>query len=121
EFTLPSGRSAMRRLLERDVEFDAVVAANDYMALATIEVLRSVGRRVPEDVAVCGFDDVTAAACATPSLSSLRQPLWQLGAQAVKILGELWEGRPVAECTSTSLALVVRESCGCQHCVPPTE
>ncbi len=121
EFTLPSGRSAMRRLLERNVEFDAVVAANDYMALATIEVLRSVGLRVPDDVAVFGFDDVNAAACATPSLSSLRQPLWQLGARAVQVLVEQWAGRPVPERTSTPLSLVVRESCGCQHCVPPTE
>jgi phosphoserine phosphatase RsbU/P len=121
EFTLPSGRSAMRRLLDRNVKFDAVVAANDYMALATIEVLRSAGLRVPDDVSVCGFDDVNAAACATPSLSSLRQPLWQLGAQAVQTLRDVWAGRPVPACTSTPLVLVVRESCGCQHCVPPTE
>lgn len=121
EFTLPSGRAAMRRLMEKQVKFDAVVAANDYMALATIEVLRSAGLRVPDDVAVCGFDDVNAAACATPSLSSLRQPLWQLGANAVKTIVAQWEGRSVPECTSTPLDLVVRESCGCQHAVPPTE
>lgn len=121
EFTLPSGRAAMRRLIERQVKFDAVVAANDYMALATIEVLRSAGLRVPDDVAVCGFDDVNAAACATPSLSSLRQPLWQLGAAAVQTIMAMWEGRSVPACTSTPLNLVVRESCGCQHAVPATE
>src|SRR5690606_28619706 len=82
EFTLPSGRAAMRRLMARNVPFDAVVAANDYMALATIEVLRSAGLRVPDDISVSGFDDVNAAACATPSLTSLRQPLWQLGRPA---------------------------------------
>lgn len=121
EFTLPSGRNAMRRLMDRKVQFDAVVAANDYMALATIEVLRSAGLRVPDDIAVCGFDDVDAAACATPSLTSLRQPLWELGAQAVKTVIDLWEGKSVPLCTRTRLPLIVRESCGCQHCVPATE
>lgn len=121
EFTLPSGRAAMRRLMARNVPFDAVVAANDYMALATIEVLRSAGLRVPDDISVSGFDDVNAAACATPSLTSLRQPLWQLGSQAVKTLVDVWEGTTVPSCTSTPLTLIIRESCGCQHCVPPTE
>jgi sigma-B regulation protein RsbU (phosphoserine phosphatase) len=121
EFTMPSGRAAMRRLMARKVPFDAVVAANDYMALATIEVLRSAGLRVPEDISVSGFDDVNAAACATPSLTSLRQPLWQLGGQAVKTLVDVWEGGEVPPCTNTPLTLIVRESCGCQHCVPPTE
>lgn len=121
EFTLPSGRAAMRRFMARKVEFDAVVAANDYMALATIEVLRSAGLRVPDDIAVCGFDDVNAAACATPSLTSLRQPLWELGSHAVKTIVDQWEGRPVRPCHNTPLTLIVRESCGCQHCVPPTE
>lgn len=121
EFTLQSGREAVRRLLSRTAKFDAVVAANDYMALAAIEVLRSTGRSIPDDVAVCGFDDVNAAACATPSLTTLRQPLWELGGQAVRHLVDLWEGRTVAPCASTPLSLVVRESCGCEHCVPPSE
>lgn len=121
DFTLLSGREAMLRLLARTRDFDALVAANDYMALAGVEVLREVGLRVPEDVAVCGFDDINAAACATPSLTSLRQPLWQLGTRAVSTLVDVWEGQPVAECVSTPLALIVRDSCGCKHHVAATE
>jgi phosphoserine phosphatase RsbU/P len=121
DFTLLSGREAMLKLLGRSRDFDALVAANDYMALAGVEVLRDAGLRVPEDVAVCGFDDINAAACSTPPLTSLRQPLWQLGTQAVTTLVDIWEGRPVADCVSMPLSLVVRDSCGCKHHVAPTE
>lgn len=121
DFLLQSGREAMLKILERTRDFDGLVAANDYMALAAIEVLRGVGLRVPEDIAVCGFDDVNAAACASPSLTSSRQPLWELGTQAVATLVDIWEGRPVQACVSTSLALIVRDSCGCKHHVAPTE
>lgn len=121
DFTLPSGRDAMLRLLARTRDFDAVVAANDYMALASIEVLRSVGISVPDAVAVCGFDDINAAACTTPSLTSLRQPLWQMGTQAVACLVEQWQGRPVVDCGAMPLGLIVRDSCGCKHHVSATE
>lgn len=121
DFLIQSGRKTMQKVLARTRDFDAVVAANDYMALAAVEVLRGAGVRVPEDVSVCGFDDINAAACATPSLTSLRQPLWPLGTQAVTTLVDLWAGRSVPDRASTPLSLIVRDSCGCKHSVAPTE
>lgn len=121
DFTLPSGREAMLELIARTRDFDAVVAANDYMALASIEVLRGIGISVPDAVAVCGFDDINAAACTTPSLTSLRQPLWELGMQAVACIVDQWQGRPVVDCAAMPLGLIVRDSCGCKHHVAATE
>jgi sigma-B regulation protein RsbU (phosphoserine phosphatase) len=113
EFTMPSGTIAMRKILERDPTVDAVVAANDYMALAAMEVLQESGRTVPGDVVVCGFDDANVAACARPSLTTLRQPLRWLGTQAVDLVLRQIDGQEVAECTTGAIALARRESCGC--------
>lgn len=70
-----SGAEAARRLLDRGELFDALVVANDYMALGAIEVLRGRGVRIPQEVVVTGFDDVPSARIAYPSLSTVRQPL----------------------------------------------
>lgn len=118
EFTVASGRVATEKLIQSGVDFDGVVAANDYMALAALEILKKHGRDVPGDVVVTGFDDATAASCARPALTTLRQPLRWLGAQAVDLLLRQIEGETVAACTKAGLDLAVRESCGCAGRLP---
>jgi len=75
DFGQESGYVAMQRLLRRRPRLDAVFAASDTMAAGALQALREAGRRVPDDVAVVGFDDFQLAAHTEPSLTTVRQPL----------------------------------------------
>ncbi|WP_437730168.1 SpoIIE family protein phosphatase [Sorangium sp. So ce1335] len=113
EFTIDTGRSAMREILDRGIGFDAVVAANDNMALGAIELLRAQGIGVPKDILVCGFDDVGAARYTNPSLTTVRQPIKRLGAIAVETVLRMLDGEDVPELNLQQIELTRRESCGC--------
>jgi DNA-binding LacI/PurR family transcriptional regulator len=76
----------MRRLLVWAPDLDAVFAANDLMAFGALAVLAAAGRRVPDDVAVVGFDDVPEAALSEPPLTTVRQPIEEMGARMVRLL-----------------------------------
>lgn len=91
-----SGAAAMRELLNREPGIDAVFAGNDRMAAAAIEVLRGAGRRVPEDVAVVGFDDAPVAQDTEPPLTTMRQPFDRISREMVRLLLEEIEGEPPA-------------------------
>jgi DNA-binding LacI/PurR family transcriptional regulator len=81
DFSEDSGMLAMRRLLDRHAEVDSVFAASDNMALGALHELRRQGRRVPDDVAVIGFEDA-----AFPSLTTLHQPTEAMGRQMIELL-----------------------------------
>ncbi len=119
-FTVESGVAAMRRLLEANLSLDAVVAANDYMALGALDVLEDAGRRVPSDLVVCGFDDINSAHFTRPSLSTLRQPMWWLGEQAIDCILRQRQGEPVSLLEAGPVDFVRRESCGCGYQVGVT-
>ena len=68
----------MKALLRRNPDLDAVFLANDPMAIGALETLHALGRRVPDDVAVIGFDDVLDAASTSPPLTTVRQPLEEM-------------------------------------------
>ena len=74
DYTRASGVRAMTELLERAPELDAVFVANDVMAAGALDVLRERGIRVPEEVAVAGFDDAPVATRVEPALTTMRQP-----------------------------------------------
>lgn len=85
----------MTTLLDRVLDLDAVAAANDRMALSAMHVLRERGLRIPEDVAVTGFDDIEEAAWLAPPLTSVHQPLDEMGRQAVRtVWSEVGGSRP---------------------------
>jgi DNA-binding LacI/PurR family transcriptional regulator len=86
DFTLDGGRAAMERLLERAPEIDAVFAASDLMAMGALGALGSAGRSVPGEVAVVGFDDSPIAAASHPPLSSVRQPIEEMGREMARLL-----------------------------------
>jgi LacI family transcriptional regulator len=88
-----SGERGLRRLLEQRPDVDAVFASNDQMALGALKAARAMGLRVPEDLAVIGFDDVPESAFYSPPLSTVRQDLNKLGRGAVRELGRLIEAR----------------------------
>ncbi len=110
----PGGRDAARRLLDVGAPFTAIVAGTDKNALGVLEVLRAAGRRVPEDVALVGFDDVDEARIADPSLTTVRQRFDILGSAAIDLVLDRLAGRAVSGAAiSLPTALVVRRSCGC--------
>lgn len=86
DFSEASGAAAMTALLERRPDIDAVFAASDLMALGALRVLREAGREVPEDVAMVGFDDGPLAAVANPPLTTVHQPMEQLGREMATML-----------------------------------
>ncbi|MCM3265699.1 MULTISPECIES: LacI family DNA-binding transcriptional regulator [Streptomyces] len=86
DFTEAGGRAAMRELLRRHPALDAVFAASDVMASGAVLELRAAGRRVPEDVAVIGFDDSIVARHIDPPLTSVRQPLQEMGRAMARLL-----------------------------------
>lgn len=110
DFMRDSGVAAMRELLAKAPELDAVFASSDLMAGAAVSVLRESGRRVPDDVAVVGFDDVDAALWSDPPLTTVHQPVVEQGRlMARMLLDEVASGHP-AESVVLPTRLVVRAS-----------
>jgi DNA-binding LacI/PurR family transcriptional regulator len=109
DYSQESGERAMTALLDRAPDLDAVFVASDVMALGVLAALRQAGRRVPDDVAVGGYDDSSPAATARPALTTIRQPWRQISAEMVRLLLSLISGEPRAAVTLPT-ELVVRES-----------
>ena len=86
DFTDHGGQRAMAELLRRNPLLDAVFVASDPMALGALRALEQAGRRVPDDVAVVGFDDMPMAAYTHPPLTTVRQPLDQMAAAMAELL-----------------------------------
>ncbi|MEU9444451.1 LacI family DNA-binding transcriptional regulator [Streptomyces sp. NPDC048304] len=87
-FTRDSGLTAMARLLADHPDIDGVFAANDLMAQGACQLLRERGKRIPEDVAVVGFDDSSAAVTCQPRLTTVRQPVEAMAARMAGLLDE---------------------------------
>jgi DNA-binding LacI/PurR family transcriptional regulator len=102
---------AMERLMLNHPDLDAVFVASDQMAVAALGVLAQARKRVPEDVAVIGFDDSPYAVAATPSLTSVRQPIEEEGREAVHVLmREISEPQEAPRQVVLQTKLVIRES-----------
>ncbi|MFC4057343.1 LacI family DNA-binding transcriptional regulator [Planomonospora corallina] len=110
DWTQLSGESAMARLLERVPDLDAVFVASDLMAAGALSTLRMAGRRVPQDVAVGGFDDSSVAATTHPPLTTVRQPLARVAEETVRLLLALIDGERPESPVILPTTLVVRDS-----------
>jgi LacI family transcriptional regulator len=86
QFTFESGYQATEELLNSGREFDALFAANDLMAIGAIECLLKNGRRIPDDVAVAGFDNIRMAGWYKPSLTTVSQPVYKMGQMAMELI-----------------------------------
>ena len=86
DFTHEGGRAAMQRLIERAPDLDAVFVASDLMGLGALVALQAAERRVPDDVAIVGFDDSPLAESARPAMSSVRQPIEEMGREMTRLL-----------------------------------
>jgi DNA-binding LacI/PurR family transcriptional regulator len=110
DFTHASGVHAMWRLLDQRPGIDAVFVASDIMAAGALHALRRAGRRVPEDVAVIGFDDLPMAQHTQPPLTTVRQPLERFGAVAADRLLAALDGTDDDIDPVLPTTLVTRES-----------
>jgi DNA-binding LacI/PurR family transcriptional regulator len=109
--TEASGYEAMQTLLERRAPFDAVFGASDLIAIGAMTALAAAGRRVPEDIAVVGFDGIPMGAFTGPTLTTVAQDTKRAGDLLVQTLVHLIGGDP-AGCVTLPPRLVVRGSCG---------
>jgi len=122
-FATVSGQLAVREILAArqlsdrgDAAPDAVVCANDQMALGAMRELQAAGIRVPADIAVTGFDDIYLGSLLTPPLTTVRQPMWRLGERACDLLlDRIADPALPHRVERLPTELVVRESCGCAH------
>ncbi len=106
DFKEEGGASAMATLLAADPQLDAVFA---------MRALRNAGRRVPDDVAVVGFDDIPASAMTHPPLTTVRQPLYEMGRTAASMVMAAVRGEPIAKRIELPTSLVIRDSSGASH------
>lgn len=108
------GYPVVKQLLARHRSFTAFLSFNDIAAIGCIRALHDVGLRVPQDVSVVGFDDIKEAAFQTPSLTTIRQPLHQMGALAVQTLLQqlLSSGNRDFSQIAVAPELIIRESTG---------
>jgi len=113
DWSYEGGYKAMKRLLEKAPHITALFSQNDRMAIGAMRALREAGRRIPDDVAIVGYDDIPAAAYSHPPLTTIRQPMQQVGKVATRMLIELIDD-PDAEREEILLKteLVHRNSCG---------
>jgi signal transduction histidine kinase/DNA-binding LacI/PurR family transcriptional regulator len=128
DFTSESGRDAVFTLLdERKARPQAILAANDRMAFGALEALQQRGVRVPDDMAVAGFDDLREAQATGVPLTTVRQSFYTAGKQAFDALSKRIEGGTIPNVTVTPTQLLIRWSCGClpenvkQAAVPPRD
>lgn len=110
DFGVESGAAAMRRLLDRDPNLDAVFVANDQMAVGAYSVLREAGKSIPTDVAVVGFDDDLYASAVEPGLTTIHQPSSELGAKMAETLLQLLSGGTPPRATIMPTSLILRGS-----------
>ena len=115
KFTDFDAEAAMKKTLKTkaDVKFDAVVSANDMMAIGCYRVLQELGLSIPGDVKVVGFDDAQFASRANPRLSTINQNIYNQGYQCAKTALEVLEGKDVDRIIYSELQPKFRQSCGC--------
>ncbi|MCR2816286.1 LacI family DNA-binding transcriptional regulator [Microbacterium jiangjiandongii] len=109
-FTPDGGARAMTRILESAAPVDAVFVASDLMARGALTVLARAGIRVPDDIAIVGFDDSPVATTVTPALTTVRQPSYAQGERMASILLDLLNGGRPQHVTMLDTELVVRDS-----------
>ena len=113
DFTRKCGENAVNKLMEGKADFEVIIAADDETALGALQALQKHGKRVPEDIALVGFDDVEESKYITPPLTTVNQPLFDLGTSAVDMLYKLIRGEKISQSNILEAKLIIRQSCGC--------
>lgn len=112
DFFTPSGYQAGRALIQRTPRPTAIFASNDLMALGVMQAIQEQGLNIPQDISLVGFDDIAQASLVHPRLTTVRQPLEQMGRVAVNLLVEQIENSEVSPRRITlATRFIERESC----------
>ncbi|MBN1410549.1 MAG: GGDEF domain-containing protein [Spirochaetales bacterium] len=116
DFHAISSEPALELIIKKNkMKPDAIAAANDGMAATAIHVLASWGYKPPEEIGITGFDDLENSAYDYPALSTVRQPVFELGENSVNIMHSLINKESIPEITIVPTRAVIRESCGCSN------
>ncbi|HRX15529.1 MAG TPA: substrate-binding domain-containing protein [Spirochaetota bacterium] len=115
DFYYFAGEQAVHSFINSGIQFDAIVAANDPMALAALFELQRLGYKIPEEVKVSGFDNSSESLYSNPPLSTVTQPTFKIGKVAATELFRLLNGNKKPEIIPVSTTPVIRESCGCNE------
>ncbi|WP_422446600.1 LacI family DNA-binding transcriptional regulator [Thermoanaerobacterium sp. DL9XJH110] len=94
-FKMSGGQNAIKDLLACGEDFTAVACANDLMAVGAMEVLRQEGIKIPEEISITGFDNISLSNVVHPKLTTVEQPSYEMGQKATAMLVKLIEGRPL--------------------------
>ena len=118
DFRRFSGTAAVQQLIETGrMGFDALVSANDNMAIGALQALQGYGISIPQDVLVTGFDDIEETRAISPSLTTVRTPWHLLGSRSVDLLLSRLANESVPEQIVLETEIIRRQSCGCQQIV----
>ncbi|MBN1983858.1 MAG: SpoIIE family protein phosphatase [Chitinivibrionales bacterium] len=115
DFTRECGALAVEQLIKSGVECEVIVAADDETALGAFQALRAHGKQIPHDIALVGFDNIEESQCISPPLTTVSQPLYDLGRTAVEMVMRLLRNEQIPQNIILEARLVIRESCGCFH------
>lgn len=110
DFHVEGGRAEAMRLLDRPDRPTAIFAGSDLQALGTLEAARSIGLRVPEDLSIVGYDDIPLSRWVSPRLTTVHQPLRQMGVEAARLVLAVAEGAAATQRMDLATSLVVRDS-----------
>jgi len=122
DFSRECAREAITQFLRTGKEPpQAILCANDMMALGAYAELTRRGLRVPEDVALSGYDCIREAECNVPRITTIRQPLSEIGQRAVRIIHDVMTGAPVEKEYDYNAEIVIAGSCGCADPTPMDE
>lgn len=110
DFTPLSGFGLVQELLGKGIDIDAIYASNDQMAIGAIKAIRKFGLKVPQDIAVAGFDNLKFSSLITPGITTIQYPVYQMGFQAMQMIALLEAGQSVAQKVKLNTRLIVRQS-----------
>jgi len=113
EFDRDVAATSIKHLLAAGVEMDAIFSGDDEAAVGVLEALQTAGKRVPEDVAVVGFDDQRLSAYLVPPLTTVRAPTERVGYEAARQLVKLTRTGQAERLTLLPTEMIIRRSCGC--------
>ncbi len=110
DYTVESGYKAVISLEREGLRYSAILAANDMMALGALNALKELGYRVPEEVELIGFDNITFSQYFDPPLSTIQQPTAEMGSKATSLLLKIFDGKPIPDSERLQPRLLMRKT-----------